>query len=534
MLGGGPCGASQAEAAFQYHRCVPERSDDLASCRRSADHTHASVFAPVRRVPMSRQSSRLAVGCGVAVAMAAVLWASFSSPFPLSEYCTRRHPTWVLGLFETPRYTAVTGASFLGTLLALAGLYGAGLWAVRGLGRRAAMLALLVGAPVLFALVLVPGFPLLSNDIFKYVFDGRILAIYHENPFVRVPADYPDDRFYDLVYWKAVVNAHGPLWRLLEAASAQAGGESCTRSILAMKVWPTLAYGGTIAALFLLLRQLMPDRAISGTVVYAWNPLVLLEALQNGHNDVVAALPTLLAVWAGRAGRWRLAFVLLAVGLLVKPLAAVIGPVLLLAAWKSDRAALREAFIGVGLAGAVVIVAYVPFFGGAATLQGLERGDLFSASSAELLMNGLILVGWPLDRAMAVSRLATSGAFLVLACGVLLRLGRGALSLATASAAVVFSYLLVGAQWFNPWYLLWLIPLAIVPGQPRLLLAAMSFSVLALLTYLLQYQAALVVPLVFLPTIVLITVLLVRARPTRRLVASGPPSLAPQGSVRHG
>ena len=163
-----------------------------------------------------------------------------------------------------------------------------------------------------------------------------------------------------------------------------------------MKVWPALAYGGTIAALYLLLRRSMAGLAIMGTVVYAWNPLVLLEALQNGHNDVVAALPTLLAVWAGRGGRWRMAFLLLAVGLLVKPLAAVVRAVLLLAAWKSGRAALREALIGMALAGGGVALAYVPFFGGLATLQGLERGDLFSASPAELLMNGLTSAGWPL------------------------------------------------------------------------------------------------------------------------------------------
>ena len=58
--------------------------------------------------------------------------------------------------------------------------------------------------------MLLPGYPLLSNDIFKYVFDGRILAVYGENPFLRVPADYPDDRFYDLVYWKAVVERARP------------------------------------------------------------------------------------------------------------------------------------------------------------------------------------------------------------------------------------------------------------------------------------------------------------------------------------
>src|SRR5215218_3321860 len=176
------------------------------------------------------------------VALAGVLWLVFSGPFPLDEFCTRRRPTWVLGLFDTLRYTAVTGPIFLASLVGLTGLYLGALWLAPRTAGRLPTILLLAGLPLLFVLVLLPGYPLLSSDIFKYVFDGRILAVHHENPFIKVPADYPDDRFYDLVYWKSVVNAHGPIWRIFEAISAQLGGERCTSAILAMKLWPALAY----------------------------------------------------------------------------------------------------------------------------------------------------------------------------------------------------------------------------------------------------------------------------------------------------
>jgi hypothetical protein len=483
---------------------------------------------------MIGHANRVVAGGGTALATAAVLWLTFSGPFSLAEFCTRRHPTWVFGLFDTPRYTAVSGATFLLTLVALAGLYGVGLWAARGVDGRLMAALLLVGAPLLFAAVLLPGYPLLSNDIFKYVFDGRILAVYHDNPFVRVPADYPDDRFYDLVYWKAVVNAHGPLWRLFEAGSAQVGGERCARSIVAMKVWPALAYGGTIAVLYLMLRQALPDQAIFGTVLYAWNPLVLLEALQNGHNDIVAALPTLLAVWLGRGGRWRLAFLLLAAGFLIKPLAGLAGPALLIMAWRSGPVARRESLIGIAAGTVVVIVAYLPFFGGQATLQGLERGDLFSASPAELVVDGIVALGWPLDRAMMASRAITSGAFALLVGGLLWRLWRGALAGPLTVGACFLAYLLVGAQWFNPWYLLWLLPLTVVARESRLLRTAVLFSLLAPLTYLLQYDARLVVPLVFMPTATLAIVQLLRTRGGQPITAATQTSLVALGMARHG
>ena len=450
-------------------------------------------------------SPALRVGAtGVAgLGLAGLLWLAFSGPFPLDEFCTRRRPTWVLGLFDTPRYTAVTGPIFLASLVGLTGLYlGALCLAPRTAGRLPTIL-LLAGLPLLFVLVLLPGYPLLSSDIFKYVFDGRILAVYHENPFIKVPADYPDDRFYDLVYWKAVVNAHGPIWRIFEAISAQAGGERCTGAILAMKIWPALAYLGTTGALLLTLRSVCPDRAVAGTLAYAWCPLVLLEALQNGHNDVVAVLPVLLAVWAARTGGWRLAVVLVAVGFLVKPLAAVAGPVLLIAAWRAGPRAMLEAMIGALLGGMVVVLAYVPFFEGLQTLQGLERGSIFSASPAELLMLGLQYAGLPLDQAMSLARTVAVGIFGASVAASLLALWRGRVVLAAALAAILFAYLLVGSQWFNPWYLLWLMPLVMVAPDWRLRALAIAFALLAPLTYLLQYDARLVVPLVFAPMVVL-------------------------------
>ena len=256
---------------------------------------------PSARTAMMSRPLWAGAACLTGVALAGVLYGVFSGPFPLQEFCTRNRPTWVLGLFTTPRYTAVTGPVFLGALAALTGLYLLALWLAPRVHGRAVWIGLLVGGPLVFAAVLLPGYPLLSNDVFKYVFAGRIMAVYHENPFVKVPADFPDDRFYDLVYWKAVVNAHGPIWRVLEAISAQVGGERCVSAIMALKAWPIAAYFATIGVVYLLLRSNCPERALTGTLAYAWCPLVLLEALQNGHNDVVAALPVLLALWAACA-----------------------------------------------------------------------------------------------------------------------------------------------------------------------------------------------------------------------------------------
>ena len=448
---------------------------------------------------MTMRQARLAGACAVGMGLAAVCWFAFTTPYPLDAMCDRRRAVYVFPFGGRPRYPAMTGEGFTAAAAALSALYLLGLLlAVRLRGRTAAV-ALVGAVPGALVAVLVAGFPLLSNDIYKYLFVGRILAVYGANPFLHVPKDFPQDHFYDLVFWKEGVNAHGPIWRAFEGASALIGGDGCSSAILAMKIWPILAYLGTCVALYLILRATRPEHAIVGTLVYAWNPLVVLEAVQNGHNDVVAALPCLLAVWLASTGRFRGAFPLLAVGTLVKPLAPVLGPLLLVEALRRGRPAPREAALGILLAGVLIVLAWAPFWQGPATLQGLERETVFDASPAALLLGGLQALGWSSDDAMALTRNAVRGVFLALYAAVTLALWSGRLALPAAALGAFLAYLLVAAQWFNPWYLLWLMPFAALVGErwPRVI--AVAFALLAPLTYPFQHDARALVPSVFLP-----------------------------------
>ncbi len=59
-----------------------------------------------------------------------------------------------------------------------------------------------------------------------------------------------------------------------------------------------LAYLGSAALIYLILKQRQPRWAVAGTIAFAWNPLVLLAVAQNGHNDIVMIFFLLAAVWA--------------------------------------------------------------------------------------------------------------------------------------------------------------------------------------------------------------------------------------------
>ncbi len=100
--------------------------------------------------------------------------------------------------------------------------------------------------------------------------------------------------------------------------------------------------------------------AFIGMAVYAFNPAVIYNSAWWGQLESVVALPMLLSVMAVGEGRIRWAWLWLAVAVLVKPQAAVLGPVILLASLRvSDWRKLLEGWLVGGAFGLVVLLPLV-------------------------------------------------------------------------------------------------------------------------------------------------------------------------------
>jgi hypothetical protein len=185
---------------------------------------------------------------------------------------------------------------------------------------------------------------------------------------------------------------------------------------------------------------------------------------------------------------------------LVKPLALALAPLLVIASWRPPSFTPLAAAIALAIM--VVAAAYAPFWAGPATLQGLARGNLFSTSPAKALLELLETLGLPFDRALAVAAGAATAGFLLLLAVLLLAVARRRVTLLPAATAVFFLYLLVGAQWFNPWYMLWLVPFAALAAAGPPLVLSLAFALLSPVVYAMRDSWP-VVAVVFLPIAVL-------------------------------
>ena len=129
---------------------------------------------------------------------------------------------------------------------------------------------------------------ILTSDIYSYASYGRLLAFYAANPYFVPPSAFPHDAIYSWVYWKDTVSIYGPIWTSVSTLLSFFSGTGQMEVIFTFRVFAFAAHLLNIALVAATLRSMgRSNRIVTvGTLLYAWNPLVLAESSLGAHNDV--------------------------------------------------------------------------------------------------------------------------------------------------------------------------------------------------------------------------------------------------------
>ncbi len=213
----------------------------------------------------------------------------------------------------------------------------------------------LVGA-VLFRLLFLPLPPGLSDDGYRYVWDG-LLQAQGINPYRYVPADEALAELHDTPLYEALNSAsyysvYPPFSQLVFRIGGWFGGGEGPASFYVIKFLFTLLELGGV---WLLSRMVTPRRLM----LYAWHPLVLIETAGQGHTEAALVFFLIATLWAARRGRGGWASAALAGATWTKLYPVLLFPFL----WR--RFGWRARHIGIAVLVSVVLWApyaavYVP------------------------------------------------------------------------------------------------------------------------------------------------------------------------------
>jgi hypothetical protein len=312
-------------------------------------------------------------------------------------------------------------------------------------------LALIFAAATVFRLTLLPLYPSLSDDLYRYSWDARAQQAGY-NPYLVHPSDpalsalrgeqqpagsgpqYPTlyGPVTEEVLWLSLVLGHG---------------------VIAMKL-PFLLFD---LATVLLLFRLLPELGVSPSraIVYAWSPLVIVEFAASGHNDSLPIVACVLALLYYQTRREPRSILALSVSALSKLYASFLFPVFL------SRTSWRWLWIPAGLA----VVTFLPYGAG-------WRGLLHTLSGyGTVWKNNQSL--FLLLHAVAANDSQARAIYLAIVGLVILYCLARKLPPARSSYLILGAILLFSPNVF-PWYLSWIVPLLCIYLEPAWLLLTVA------------------------------------------------------------
>ena len=194
--------------------------------------------------------------------------------------------------------------------------------AERGPAVRSLWLIVLVAVGLRGALLTLE--PLLSTDIYRYIWDGRVQAA-GINPYRYVPADpaltaLRDTAIYPNIYRADyAVTIYPPVAQMFFFAVTR-----LSESVTAMRLAFLACEIATVTAIWLLLRQL--GQPVTRVVAYLWHPLPMWEIANNGHIDALMVALMMTGLWLAIGGRPLRGVAAIALGALAKPFALLALP----------------------------------------------------------------------------------------------------------------------------------------------------------------------------------------------------------------
>lgn len=346
-------------------------------------------------------------------------------------------------LFQTQNHVE----RFLAVAALQAAIYLAAVWLAWN-SRSSRRIALAIaGIAILMRIPVVLAPPYLSNDVYRYVWDGRVEAAGF-NPYLYQPADPQLQALRDQEVFPQIASQYAPTIYPPVAEAIFFIVVHTSGSVAAMKVAMVIFEALTFVLLtqLLVLEGLPPARIL----IYAWHPLPLWEFAGSGHIDAALIALGVAALWAVRRGRDATGGLLLAGATLTKFYPVILLPAL----YRRWDWRLPTAFV------AAIAIAYLPFISAGSQilgfLPGYARQEGLDATGTGFYLLALLrcLPGLE-DLGTRSYEVGAIGVLAALSTGLVFHRDRGQPAYAMLAVSAALFMLLVSPHY--PWYFCWLI-----------------------------------------------------------------------------
>jgi hypothetical protein len=225
-----------------------------------------------------------------------------------------------IGYFQRPFSTVAYCILVIGLLI----LYGYAMRCIKN--NRISMQSLKILIFSIFCL-LVLSYPAFSYDFFNYMFTAKTVLLYGKNPYQTIPLQFTGfEPWLSFMHWTHLPSAYAPVWILLTLPAYIFSFGYFLLILWNLKITIGIFYLLTAWGIGQILRDDTETNRLSGIALFALNPLILIESLVSGHNDIVmaaCAIAALLVLWKKN---YVYSFFIFALSVALKEITIILAP----------------------------------------------------------------------------------------------------------------------------------------------------------------------------------------------------------------
>lgn len=174
------------------------------------------------------------------------------------------------------------------------------------------------------AFVLFFSYPtMLSYDIFNYNATAKVMFHYHENPYIIMPIEFINDPLLLFTHAANKIALYGPFWIFLSSIPYILGFGNFLITLFLFKFFNILFYFGTLYIIWKISRNYF------SVAVFGLNPLVIIETIASGHNDIAMMFFAIFSLFLLMKKRIAVGLLVLVLSILVKYATLFLIPVYL-------------------------------------------------------------------------------------------------------------------------------------------------------------------------------------------------------------
>jgi alpha-1,6-mannosyltransferase len=311
--------------------------------------------------------------------------------------------------------------------------------------------------------------PQLSDDIYRFIWDGQLM-VHHQNPLLSTPDNLlpllkENTAYFTQLHGKInhpqFHTCYPPFMQLVFWMSAQLGGYNIITNIIILKLIIAITDSIAVVLLARLLQKLkLPVMLV---ILYAFNPAVIIEGTGNAHFEVMQVCFIVAAIYYSAQNKLLPAATLWGMAIITKLL-----PLVLLPLW-IKKLGWKQGIIFSLISTGVAVLAFVPFISieainGFRQSLGLYFQNFEFNASVYYIARA---IGWWAKGYNYISFVGPllMGVFLI-AYAVIFFTSRRAnwYSFAVQAICVLALYYAL-ATTVHPWYIINLLPFAILSGK---------------------------------------------------------------------